>query len=205
MSEELEAEVRSHCERGDFDAATSAAIRGYGQEVFSFLMARLRAEDRAGDVFSATCESLWTTMSSFEWRCSMRTWLYKLARSAAVREERSPANRRDRRLGLSQVSELVDRVRTRTVAHLRTEVKDEFQKLRDELDPEDQTLLILRIDRGLDWNEIARVVEEDADGAEVDDEQVKRAAARVRQRFQKLKKRLRELAEARGLLEASEA
>lgn len=205
MSEELEAEVRSHCERGDFDAATSAAVRGYGQEVFSFLMARLRSEDRAGDVFSATCESLWTTMRTFEWRCSMRTWLYKLARSAAVREERSPANRRDRRLGLSQVSELVDRVRTRTVAHLRTEVKDEFQKLRDELDPEDQTLLILRIDRGLDWNEIARVVEEDADGNEVGDEQVKRAAARVRQRFQKLKKRLRELAEARGLLDATEA
>lgn len=205
MSDELEAEVKAHCDHGEFDAATTAAIRGYGQEVFSFLMARLRAEDRAADVFSATCESLWSTMSTFEWRCSLRTWLYKLARSAAVREERAPANRRDRRMGLSQVSELVDRVRTRTVAHLRTEVKDEFQKLREELDPEDQTLLILRVDRGLDWNEIARIVEEDAEDPGVDEEQVKRAAARVRQRFQKLKKKLRELAQARGLLDAAES
>jgi RNA polymerase sigma-70 factor (ECF subfamily) len=199
MSEDVEGEVKALCDSGDFNAATTAALRGYGQEVFSFLMARMRAEDRAADVFSATCETLWTTMSTFEWRCSMRTWIYKLARSAAIKHERSPANRRDRRMGLSQVSELVDQMRSRTMAHLRTEVKDEFQKLREELDPDDQTLLILRVDRALDWNEIARVVEDDV--VDADDDQVKKAAARVRQRFQKLKTRLRELAEARGLLD----
>jgi RNA polymerase sigma-70 factor (ECF subfamily) len=201
MSEDIETAVRAHCDRHDFDAATTAALRGYGQEIFSFLMARMRAEDSAADVFSATCENLWSTMAAFEWRCSMRTWIYKLARSAAAKYERTPANRRERRMGLSQVSELVDQARSRTMAHLRTEVKDEFQRLREELDPEDQTLLILRVDRSLDWNEIARIVEDD-DNNTADDEQLKRAAARLRQRFQTLKKRLRELAGERGLLDA---
>lgn len=200
MSESVEAEVRRHWDAGDFDSATTATLRGYGQEVFSFLVARLRAEDRAADVFGQMSEDLWKSMEGFQWRCSMRSWVYRLARSAAVRFERSPAERRDRRLGLSRVSEVVEEVRSRTLAHLRTEVKDEFQKLRERLDPEEQTLLILRVDRDLGWNEIARVMTDDASD---DDDTLRRAAARLRQRFQTLKQRLRELARESGLLDAS--
>jgi RNA polymerase sigma-70 factor, ECF subfamily len=89
-------------------------------------------------------------------------------------------------------------VRSRTLMHLRTEVKDEFQKLREELDPDEQTLLVLRIDRGLGWTEIAEIM---ADPGELEDPKAReRSSARLRQRFQKLKQRLRDLAEARGLL-----
>jgi RNA polymerase sigma-70 factor, ECF subfamily len=200
MSEATEAEIRAHWDRSDFEAATTAAVRGYGEEVFSFLIARMGAEDRASDAFGQLSEDLWRSMPRFEWRCSMRTWIYRLARSAAIRFERSPANRRDRRLALSQVSELADKVRSRTLMHLRTEVKSEFQKLREELDPEEQTLLILRVDRDLGWNEIAEIM---ADGGDEDDPRAReRASARLRQRFQTLKKRLRELAIERGLLDA---
>jgi RNA polymerase sigma-70 factor, ECF subfamily len=198
MSEALEAEIREHWARGDLDRAATAAIRGYGDEVFSFLIARLRAEDRAWDVFGQTCEDLWRSAPTFEWRCSMRTWMYRLARSAAVRFERSPANRRDRRVALSRVSEVAEEVRSRTLMHLRTEVKDEFQKLRDLLDPEEQTLLVLRIDRRLEWTEIAEIMADP--GEEHDPRESARSSARLRQRFQKLKHRLRELAQERGLL-----
>ena len=197
MYQELEARIRASCEAGDIDGATTAALRGYGEEVYSFLIARMRSEDRAADVFSQTGEDLWRSLPSFEWRCSIRTWLYKLARSAAVRYERTPANRPDRRVALSGVSEVADQVRSRTVAHLRTEVKDGVRKLRDKLDPEEQTLLILRVDRGLSWTDIALIVTEDAGAG---DATARRAAARLRQRYQKLKERLRELAIAEGLL-----
>jgi RNA polymerase sigma-70 factor, ECF subfamily len=197
MSDALEAEIRAHWEGGDFEKAATEAIRGYGDEVFSFLVSRLRAEDRASDVFGMTCEDLWRSTPTFEWRCSMRTWIYRLARGAAVRFERSPADRRDRRVALSRVTELADQVRSRTQMHLRTEVKDEFQKLREQLDPDEQTLLVLRIDRGLGWNEIAEIM---TDGDDSDPRARDRSSARLRQRFQKLKQRLRALAEEHGLL-----
>ncbi len=200
MVEATEEEVRALWDQGDFDGAATATIRGYGDEVFSFLIARMRAEDVAADVFAQACEDLWKSMPSFEWRCSMRSWIYRLARSAAARHGRSPANRRDRRVALSQVSELADQVRSRTLMHLRSEVKDEFRRLREELDAEEQTLLILRVDRDLPWNEISTIMSE----GEVDDAaELSKVSARLRQRFQKLKQRLRILAQERGLLRDS--
>ncbi len=196
MSDEVEAVVRARWEQGAFDKAVEAALEGYGSEVFGFLVTRARDEDAAGDMFSQACEDLWRTMESFQWRCSMRTWMYKLARSAASRYERSPANRAGRKLRLSQVSEVADRIRSRTMDHLRTEVKDEFTRLREELTVDDQTLLTLRVDRGLDWNEVARVFADE----ELDDEELTRASARLRQRFKKVKDKLRERAIATGLI-----
>jgi RNA polymerase sigma-70 factor, ECF subfamily len=196
---DVETEIRALCQAGEIDQALTAALEAYGDEVYSFLLARMRDEDRAGDVFSQACEDLWKSLPAFSWRCSLRTWFYRLARSAVSRHSRSPANQAERRVELSQVSELADRVRSRTRAHLRTDVKDEIRKIRDELAPEDQELLVLRVDRALGWLEIAHVV---ADETPLDDEELARASARLRQRFQKLKAQLRELAIARGLLDA---
>jgi RNA polymerase sigma-70 factor (ECF subfamily) len=81
--------------------------------------------------------------------------------------------------------------------HLRTVNKDRFTQLRDELELDDQTLLTLRVDRDLSWNEVARILSDD----EIDDEDaLTRASARLRQRFKKLKEHLRERAKATGLI-----
>lgn len=196
MSDEVEAATRARCDAGDVDGAMRLALQGYGEEVFSFLVVRMRNEDDANDVFSQACEDLLHTLRTFQWRCSLRTWFYRVARSAATRYQRSPMNRSDRRVALSNVSELVDQVRSRTVAHLRSEVKDRMRALREQLDADEQQLLLLRVDRDLSWNEIAEIIEEDADDAA----QIARASARLRQQFQKLKDRLRELAIAEGLI-----
>jgi DNA-directed RNA polymerase specialized sigma24 family protein len=98
---------------------------------------------------------------------------------------------------LSKMSEVAERVRSRTLPHLRTEVKDRFAELREELDPDDQALLILRINRKLSWNEIAHVM---AENEMSDEAELKRATANLRQRFQKIKRTMRTLAEERGLL-----
>lgn len=198
MDDDPEAAARARCEAGAHDEATTLALRAYGEEVYSFLVARMRQEDRAADVFSQACEDLWRSLPTFGWRCSLRTWFYKLARSAAARYERSPANDPARRAGASQVAELADQVRSRTIAYLRTEVKDKVAELRGRLDPEEQMLLVLRVDRNLEWDDIAEILEDDAGD---DAAATKRAAARLRQRYQKLKARLRELAAAEGLLD----
>ena len=80
---------------------------------------------------------------------------------------------------------------------MRSEVKDGVRALREQLDDDEQQLLMLRIDRDLSWNEIAEILDDDDDP-----QAVARTAARLRQQFQKLKTRLRELAIAEGLIEA---
>ena len=64
-------------------------------------------------------------------------------------------------------------------------MKTSIQKLREELTADEQTLLILRVDRGLSWGDVADVMEIES--------------AVVRKRFERIKDKLRELARARGI------
>jgi RNA polymerase sigma-70 factor (ECF subfamily) len=203
--EDTEAAVRVGCARGDYRAATTAALRGYGGELVGFLASRLRDASLVADAFAEMCEDLWRGLPGFAWRSSVRVWAYTLARHAALRVARAPHRRRDRNVSLSDigiVSELAAGVRTETAAYLRTEVKDRFRRLRERLAPDDQTLLVLRIDKGLAWRELALVMA--GEGVVLDDDGLVREAARLRKRFQTVKERLRELARAEGLLGGGE-
>lgn len=193
----IEGAARACVDSGDLDGAVRQALAAYGEEVFSFLVARLKDDDVAAEVFAQTCEDLLVSLKTFQWRCSLRTWFYRVARSATSRYVRSPANQVARRVPLSQVSELADQIRSRTLAHMRSEVKDGVRALRDQLDADEQQLLMLRVDRDLGWNEIAEILDD-----EDDPDAIAKAAARLRQQFQKLKTRLRELAIAEGLIES---
>jgi len=197
--EALESEVRRRCEGGDRDGAATAALQGYGPEVFSLLCALHRDEQDAADVFAAFSENLWRGLASFEWKCTLRTWAYTLAHNASRRFLRGV--RRDRKgtpIGEDSMAErLAAQVRTRTRTWMRTETKDRFARMRESLPAEDQMLLVLRVDRGLEWTEIARVL---FDGEDADAEALKREAARWRKRFQVLKEKLVDMARREGLV-----
>jgi len=60
-------------------------------------------------------------------------------------------------------------------------------------------LLMLRVDRGLSWLELAEVMF--SGEAALGDEERKTEAARLRKRFQHAKDRLRKLAQEAGLLD----
>ena len=64
---------------------------------------------------------------------------------------------------------------------------------------DDQSLLILRLNRRMSWKEVALVLDDDVDGT--DEDELNRAAAKCRQRFQTVKRKMHELAEASGLTE----
>ncbi len=197
MNEALEQKIRQRCEAGDVEGAVTVALEGYGREVMGFLYARTRDETAAGDVFSLLAEDLWKGLPGFSWRSSFRTWMYVLARNAAYRhrKKRGPAP-----VGLSKVSKVAQRIRTETQHYLRTEAKEQLAELRGALDPEDQQIIVLRTKRGLRWNEVAAVMIGDDD---LESAEVQRAAARYRQRYKKLKERLRARAREAGLLEDS--
>ena len=194
---EDEAAIRAAHAAGTMDEVVRLGLERYQVEVYSFLCARLRSEADAHDVFAQLLEDIWRGIASFGWRSSFRTWLYTLARNAAVRFERTPANQARRHARASEVAEPAAAERSRTRPYLRTDVKDRFAALRATLDPDDQTLLILRVDRNLTWDEVARILHD----GELDDASVRRHATNLRQRFQKLKDRIQERARAEGLLD----
>jgi len=197
---DLEQQIQSLLEKGDLQRAASRAVEGYGPEVFGFLVSLVRDTRDASEVFSQTCEDLWVGLERFEGRCSMRTWLYTLARHAAARFRRSPHRRPGRRRALSQVSEIADRVRTQTLPFLRTEAKSELARIREALDEEDRALLVLRVDRGLSWNDIALVFA----GDDASKATLERTSARLRKRFQAVKSEIRKRAREAGLLPSSQ-
>lgn len=180
---------------GAYDRAATEALERYGAELYGYLLAVV-GENDAAEVFGQLCEDLWKGLPTFAVRCSLRTWLYVLARNATSRYRRSPWHLL--RTGDSKLTAIVDRARTSTARWQRTAVKDRVRELRDSLAPDDRALLVLRIDRNLSWDDCARVMLEidDPDAADV-----AREAARLRKRFQLLKADLRERARAAGLVD----
>lgn len=185
----------------DYQTAATCALEAYGHEILSFLTARLRAPSDAEEAFSMFAEDLWKGLPQFGFRCSTRGWLYTVARNAANRYASAPARRKNRNVAIehnSQVAGLIDRARSTTAGYRRTDVKDRVRALRDHLSPEDQSLLILYIDRDLPWREIAMVLTEQ--GEALDDEALDREAARLRKRFERVKAELKTLAIEQGLI-----
>jgi RNA polymerase sigma-70 factor (ECF subfamily) len=196
---ELEAELDARCTARSFEGAATLAIRGFGPQIVGFLQALLRDEDLTSDVFAEVCEDLWRGLPGFERRAPFRSWLYTLARHAAWRRLRREKQAR-RHVALddaSLVSRLQQEVRLATLPHLRSETRTRFTALRESLPIEDQELLILRVDKRLDWKELARIL----GGEQLDESELTRTASRLRKRFQVLKERLRERARKEGWLE----
>ena len=189
-----EADVRRLCERGAYDEATTAALGVYGREVLRYLCAAHESETDASEIFSVFAEDLWKGLPGFAWECSLRTWSYTLARRAAARVLRQKWRARAVLGSSPAISQKLQDIRTETLAYLRTETKTRLRALRDSLDEDDRALLMLRIDRGLAWDELARVFAD----SELDAAALKREAARLRKRFQLVKEKLRDLAQREG-------
>jgi len=194
MSEEetaLELSVRTALAAGDPARATTLALQGRGPEVLRFLRSLLGDETRAGDAFSMFAERLWSTLPRFQWQCSLRSWCFLLARHAATDQARVE-RRRAGDVPLSQAGELAERLRTETTSNIdraRAELRASFTE-------EERTLLILRLEEGLAWRDLARVFL----GERATDEDLDRESARLRKRFQLAKDRFVEAAKSRGLL-----
>ena len=98
---------------------------------------------------------------------------------------------------LDYVQALVAHTRSQTQPWLRTNVKDRWRALRESLDEDDRSLLLLRVDRKLEWKDIARVML----GDESDEAALLRETERLKKRFQLLKEDLRRRAREVGLID----
>ena len=182
---EFDDRVRALLRAGDTRGAATAALRELGPEVLGFLSGVLGDAD-ADEVYSAWSERLWRSLKGFEGRCSLRTWTYVLARREISRFRKGMRRHAEGRVPLSELQDVLAVHKSRTT--LVTAKQRQLTALRDELPIEDRTLLILRVDRKLSFDEIALAFAENPETfAEVDR---KREAARLRKRFQLVKQRL---------------
>jgi RNA polymerase sigma-70 factor (ECF subfamily) len=202
--DDSELRIRAALEQGAFEPAATLIFERYGEEILTFLAARLRSPTAAQEAFSMFAEDLWQGLPGFGMRCSARTWAYAIARNASARYAASPHNRPVNNMALSQnsaLSMLVDRVRSATHIYQRTDVKSRMRELRDRLDQDDQMLLVLRVDRNMPWRDLAIAM---SGNIELDRTALDREAARLRKAFERLKAELRKMAEAEGIIERAE-
>ena len=188
---ELEQTIAGHLAAGDMTGAATSALKGLGPQILGFLASTLGDDDAAFDVFSHFSEELWKSIATFRGDSSFKTWAYKLVMHSVGRHRRDPHRRRGQPLASSEVSAIALQVRELTPPYRRTEIKDRFARLREQLEPGDQALLFLRVDQNLSWNDVASVMSETGDAVEV---------SALRKRFERVKLRLKELAANDGLL-----
>jgi RNA polymerase sigma-70 factor (ECF subfamily) len=165
-SSDLDHRARELLRTGDTGGAATLVLRELGPEVLGFLSGVLGDGD-ADEVFSAWSERLWRSLKGFEGRCSLRTWTYVLARREISRFRKGMRRHAEGRVPLSELQDVLAVPRTRTT--MATAKQRQLTALRDELPIEDRTLLILRVDRKLSFDEIALVFAENLEsGTEVD-------------------------------------
>ena len=185
--------IRTAITAGEIDRATEDAIRLYGPELIGWLCSILPADCDAHEAFSRLSEDLWKSFRRFDGRCSVRTWCYMLARHVAARIRTQPRRQHEELVtSIPSVVQAVTHVWNTTRANSQR-VQDVYAEIRSALDDEDQTLLVLRVDRDLAWRDIAIVLL----GETAASEDVTRKAATLRKQFERVKVRLRELAAER--------
>ncbi len=170
---DLEGQIREELAAGQQATAATRALEALVPGVLGYLFSMLEPDD-ARDAFSLFAEDLWKGLPGFRFECSLRGWAYRVAYRAAARVMREGYKVRREHLPTSMASR-----------------GDRLAQLRAELSPEDRTLLVLRVDRGLEWEEVAAALAETGDDV---------SPAALRKRFERLKRELRELARAHALV-----
>jgi RNA polymerase sigma-70 factor (ECF subfamily) len=179
----FDAEVRELLLAGEGRRAADRLLMRLSPELRPFLHRLLGDVSLADEAHSATCERLWRGLATFRWECSLRSWTYIIARREASRVRARHARDMIEQTTLSKAEQVAAR-KDSTSGTFSTARRDQMDCLRASLSPEDRDLLVLRVERGLAWKEIAAAFLEEH---ESQPEVIAREAARLRQRFRSIR------------------
>ncbi len=187
-----EREIAVLLDAGDQAGAAAAALRAHGAEIFGFLLGALGRGGAARDVYGSLGERVRRDLGGFDWRGSLRTWMYSRARdelrSYALQVEGRTAEYSPVPAGMPDP--------TTTVPCRRTDLGAAIAALRSSLSLDDRALLILRVDRGLSLEDLAVI--ELGPGASPGD--AGRAADQIRRRLARIRDQLGRIAFAHRVL-----
>ena len=190
----LDEQVRELLDRGDQREAASAALHALGPQVLGYLEALLREPDDARDVFQLFAEELWRALPDWRGEGSLRAYSYRIAWRAHARFRRDAWQRRREHLRTTMASRIAASIASNE-SRLPGGRKDRLARLREALTPDEQTLLILRLDRDLSWDEVAAVLSQEGESLK---------AEALRKRFERLRDKLARLAKEQGLVSRDE-
>jgi RNA polymerase sigma factor (sigma-70 family) len=149
-------------DRGEFHAAAEAIVASYGPIYLAHLIQILRNDDDAREVLAQFNLDLWRGLATFDRRCPVYNWGYRLAHNAAVRHLKQPFQRRR----AAVTSDHFEQLKARSLTSLReAEAGDAgriIERFRAQLTPEEQALLTLRVHEGFEHEAIAEVLETSA-------------------------------------------
>ena len=178
--------------RGDHRKGVERVMHEMGPSVLGLLHTMFRSNpDAAEEAFSLFAENLFRHAATYRGDAPLKAWVYAIARNAALSVSRDGWRRFGERLETRDAEKLAEEIRTRSAIR-RERQSNALDSLRDTLDLDEQTLLTLRLDEKLPWDEVAQVMS--SGGEKVD-------SSTVRKRFERLKVRLGEEARLRGLVE----
>ena len=176
---------------GDTSGAATAVIQAFTPVVLSYLRPVLRDEEDVKDALSIWAENVWRGLPGFERRSSLKTWCVRLACNVGLNFRDQAHVRRVRRFDPGEASALAEDFRTATALRIERQRRG-ILALREELTPEEQTLLFLRADQELPWAPVAAIPGEGGTAVPPNT---------LAKRFERLKERLGQLARERGLLD----
>jgi RNA polymerase sigma-70 factor (ECF subfamily) len=187
---DIDADIRALVARGETVPAATRTVEQLGPAIFGYLCSLLE-EDDAKEVFSMWAEDVWRGLSAFRGESSVKTWTYRLAWHASCRFRRDAFRRRREGIPTSAASRLAASVASKSGMAPGSR-RERLERLKAELTPEEQSLLVLRVDRELEWDEIAEILS--LEGAPV-------TSPALRKRFERLKEKLADLARRQRLID----
>jgi DNA-directed RNA polymerase specialized sigma24 family protein len=192
VREGVELAIRQRLAAGDALGAAADVTRFYGPEIFGFLVGVLGDSEISRDVYACVIDRFLRDLPRFSWRCSLRTWTYAGAR-AELAIHRGRANRPRPRPSRAPTSGPAP---TSTISCRPTNLRSKIALLRACLQEEDRELLILRIDRALEWRELAVT----SLGERATEFEIERESTRLRARFALVRSELAQSARQQRLI-----
>ncbi|MFT3913531.1 MAG: sigma-70 family RNA polymerase sigma factor [Anaeromyxobacteraceae bacterium] len=183
--------VRALLAGGDLAGAATAVIQAFTPVALSYLRPMLRDEEDVKDALSIWAENAWRGLPRFEWRSSLKTWCVRLACNVGLNFKGRAHHKRVRRFEPGEASALAEDFRTASALRVERQRRG-ILALREELTPSEQTLLFLRADQELPWEEVASILSEVGPAV---------TPTTLAKRFERLKERLGQLARERGLID----
>jgi RNA polymerase sigma-70 factor, ECF subfamily len=133
------------------------AVTSYGGALQRLVGAYELDADRRRDLLQDIHLALWRSFETFEARCSLRTWVYRVAHNIATSHVIRQRRTNTRFLSLEQIESMPDQGHRTTETHIRMDVERLLQLIH-QLNPPDREVMLLYLE-DLDAATIGEIME----------------------------------------------
>jgi RNA polymerase sigma-70 factor, ECF subfamily len=138
---------------GDAEAFGQLVVN-YRNKIFTFVYGMVRNEHDARDLAQEAFLTAWRSIDRFEGRSSFYTWLHTLAMNVTISFFRRNGHRQEVQLNETIPSALPGP----DADYQRTEIRERVNVAITKLSPEQRTVLVLKELEGLEYHEIAELL-----------------------------------------------